>query len=80
MEAVNTNFYGRWFDPTWNRTRVYRFSSRRPIHSITDVKTLKIIKNNQAKTLFMLFIAFRIFEEELKAIRKLKQKCMQRVI
>ena len=24
-EAVNANFYSLWFDPTWNRTRVYRF-------------------------------------------------------
>ena len=35
-EAVNTNFYSLWFDPTGNRTRVYRFSSRRSIHSTTD--------------------------------------------
>ena len=35
-EAVNTNFYSLWYDPTENRTRVYRFSSRRSIHSTTD--------------------------------------------
>ena len=35
-KAVNTKFYCLWFDPPWNRTRVYRFSSRRPIHSTTD--------------------------------------------
>ena len=35
-EAVNTNFSSLWFDPTGNRTRVYRFSSRRSIHSTTD--------------------------------------------
>ena len=35
-EAVNTNFYSLWFDPTGNRTRVCRFSSRRSIHSTTD--------------------------------------------
>ena len=35
-EAVNTNFYSVWLDPTGNRTRVYRFSSRRSIHSTTD--------------------------------------------
>ena len=35
-KAVNTNFYSLWFDPTRNRTRVYRFSSRRSIHSTTD--------------------------------------------
>ena len=35
-KAVNTNFYCLWFDPTGNRTRVYRFSSRRSIHSTTD--------------------------------------------
>ena len=35
-EAVNTNFYSLWFDSTGNRTRVYRFSSRRSIHSTTD--------------------------------------------
>ena len=36
MEAVNTNFYSLWFDPTGNRTQVYRFSSRRSIYSTTD--------------------------------------------
>ena len=35
-EAVNTNFYSLWFDPTGNRIRIYRFSSRRSIHSKTD--------------------------------------------
>ena len=35
-KVVNTNFYSLWFDPTGNRTRVYRFSSRRSIHLITD--------------------------------------------
>ena len=35
-EAVNTNFYSLWFDPTAKRTRVYRFSSRRFFHSTTD--------------------------------------------
>ena len=29
QKAVNTNFYSPWFDPTGNRTHVYRFSSRR---------------------------------------------------
>ena len=33
---MNTNFYSLWFDPTGNRTPVYRFSSRRSIHSTTD--------------------------------------------
>ena len=32
-EAVNTNFYSLWFDPTANRTRVHRFSSIRTIFS-----------------------------------------------
>ena len=35
-EAVNINFYRLWFDPTGNRTRVYRFSSRRSTHSTTE--------------------------------------------
>ena len=35
-EAVNSNFYSLWFDPTGNRTKVYRFSSRLSIHSTTD--------------------------------------------
>ena len=35
-KLVNTNFYSLWFDPTENRTRVYRFSSRRSIHSTTN--------------------------------------------
>ena len=34
-EAVNTNFFSLWFDPTGNQTRVYRFNSRRSIHSTT---------------------------------------------
>ena len=29
-------FYRRWFDPTGNRTRVYRFSSRHSIDPTTD--------------------------------------------
>ena len=36
QEAVNINFYSLWFDQTGNRTLVYRFSSRRSIHSTTD--------------------------------------------
>ena len=32
-KAVNSNFYGLWFDSTGNRTQVYRFSSRRSIHA-----------------------------------------------
>ena len=39
---MNTNFYSLWFDPTGNRTRVYRFSSRRSIHSTTDQYNLFI--------------------------------------
>ena len=35
-EAVNTNFCSLSFDPTGNRTQVYRFSSRRSMHSTTD--------------------------------------------
>ena len=35
-EAVKINFYRVWFDPTGNRTRVYRFSNRRFIHLTTD--------------------------------------------
>ena len=35
-EAVKSNFYSLWFDPTGNQTHVYRFSSRRSIHSTTD--------------------------------------------
>ena len=34
-KAVNINFYSLCYDPTGNRTRVYRFSSRRSIHSTT---------------------------------------------
>ena len=35
-KLVNTNFYTLWFDPTGNRTQVYRFSRRRSIHSTAD--------------------------------------------
>ena len=31
-QVVNINFFGRWFDPTRNRIRAYRFSSRRSFH------------------------------------------------
>ena len=34
--TVNTNFYSLWFDPTENRTRAYRISSRRSFHSTTN--------------------------------------------
>ena len=44
-EAVNTNFYSLWFDSTGNRTRVYRFSSRRSIHSTTD-RLIRFYNNN----------------------------------
>ena len=33
---MNTNFYSPLFDPTGDRTRVYRFSSRHSTHSTTD--------------------------------------------
>ena len=33
---MNSNFYSLWFDPTGNRTQVYRFSSRCSIHSTTE--------------------------------------------
>ena len=36
-EAVNTSFYNLWFDLTGNRTRVYRFSGRRSIHSTSNL-------------------------------------------
>ena len=35
-EAVITNFYSVWFDPTGTGTRVYRFSSRCSIYSNID--------------------------------------------
>ena len=35
-KVVNTSFYRVWFDPIRNRTRVYRFSNRRSIHSTID--------------------------------------------
>ena len=41
---MNTNFYSLWFDQTGNRTRVYRFSSRRSIHSTTDRYNMKYLK------------------------------------
>ena len=40
-EAVNSNFYSVSFDPTGIRSLVYRFSSRRFIHSTTDHKVRK---------------------------------------
>ena len=38
---MNTNFNCLWFDPTMNRTWVYRFISRRFIHSTTDRSSFK---------------------------------------
>ena len=35
-EAVNTKFSSFWFNPTGNRTRVYRFSGRRYFHLNSD--------------------------------------------
>ena len=35
-KAVITNSYSIWFDSTWNRAQVYRFSSRYYIQSTTD--------------------------------------------
>ena len=35
-EAVSTNFYSLWFDPTRYWTRVYCFSNKRSIHSNID--------------------------------------------
>ena len=32
---MNINFYKLWFEPTGNRTQVYRFSSRHSIHWTT---------------------------------------------
>ena len=43
-KLVNTKFYSLWFDPTENRTRVYRFSSRRSIHSTTDRLTVRYVR------------------------------------
>ena len=63
-EAVNTNFYSLWFDSTGNRTRVYRFSSRRSIHSTTDRLFLKPMTNSsvlsmhEAKRNIFLFVIF----------------------
>ena len=42
-KAVNTNFYSLWFDPTWNRTLVYRFSCKPSIHSTTDRFVTKVL-------------------------------------
>ena len=36
QESWDTNFWSPWFDPTGNRTKVSRFSSRRSIHSTTN--------------------------------------------
>ena len=41
-KIVLTNFYGLWFHPTGNRTRVYHFRSKRFIHSITDWLNFKL--------------------------------------
>ena len=36
QDAVNTNFFSLWFDPTVNRTLVYRFNSRHALHLTID--------------------------------------------
>ena len=50
-EAVNTNFYSLRFDPTGNRTRVYRFSSRRSIHSTSDRSRWYVLENASVEKL-----------------------------
>ena len=35
-EAVNTNFYNVWLDPTGNQTQANRFTIKRSVHSTTD--------------------------------------------
>ena len=55
---MNTNFYSLWFDPTGNRTRVYRFSSRRSIHSTTD--RLYVLRYLRHLNLFHTVICLKI--------------------
>ena len=43
---MNINFYSLWFDPTENRTRVYRFSSRRSFHSTADRNRFYLNEND----------------------------------
>ena len=49
MISTNTNFYSLWFDPTGNGTQVYRFSSRRSIHSTTDRLINSSVDNHQSQ-------------------------------
>ena len=46
---MNTNFYSLWFDSTGNRTRVYRFSSRRSIHPTTDQQESGVLGSEKLK-------------------------------
>ena len=73
-EAVNTNFSSRWFDPTQNRTRDYRFSSVRCIHSTTDRDSMAkaILRNNYNLKLFCLGCPFPALEPPLMAVPPLK--------
>ena len=48
-------FFSLWFDSTGNRTRVYRFSSRRSIHSRITNTRMKIFQP-KTKSVFLLKI------------------------
>ena len=47
---MNINVYSLWYDPIGNRTQVYRFSSRRSIHSTTDRLKHRHKMNNLSKS------------------------------
>ena len=49
---VNINFYSLWFDPHGNRTRVYRFTSRRSICSTSDRLKLYALSNLERSLFF----------------------------
>ena len=48
---LSQHFYSLWFDPTGNRTRVYRFGSTRFIRSTTD-RLLRKSKHHVPLTLW----------------------------
>ena len=66
-KAVNINFCGLWFEPTGNQTRVYRFSSRRSIHSTTDRLNMdKIARMEYGKIVFHFILYHASRQHKLK--------------
>ena len=80
---MNTKFYSLRFDPSGNRTSVYRFSSRHSIHLTTiqlkmidRLKTLKIKKHPKyICTEFRVSLTYRFQDDSLQNLRSPQWRC-----